>query len=496
MERSEVDLHVVIDPEGAALPVQIADAVRDLVTRGVLRPGDRLPASRPLAARLGIARGTVIAGWDQLIAEGYLTPLRGSGTVVNPDLARVHPAGRATAPRSGHPPSAPARGAAATGGSPPNRGRPGVDLRPGRPDVRAVAGSAWRQAWRTAAAGTEAGPIDPAGLPELRVELAAHLRQMRGLLVSPADLSVTSGARDGLSAVLQVLGARSGHPLTVAVEDPGYPSLHQVPRRLGATVVEIGVDGSGLVVPQLDAVRTPPDLVLVTPSHQYPLGASMTVTRRLELLDWAGRHDAVVVEDDYDSELRYVGAPLPALAALDRRGTPGGERVVTLGSFSKTVTPDLGAGFMVLPDPLRDAVIGFRADVGRTLSGIVQRALAEYLAGGGLRRHTERMRRDYRRRRRIVGDALHGIAGVRVHGMDGGLHAVIEWSGSGAGAVREHVVKQELSRGGIEVGSLSDYWAGSTPDARHGLVIGYAGVDDAVLARALGRIRRVLSEQS
>jgi len=149
-----------------------------------------------------------------------------------------------------------------------------------------------------------------------------------------------------------------------------------------------------------------------------------------------------------------------------------------------------------LPDPLRDAVIGFRADVGRTLSGIVQRALAEYLAGGGLRRHTERMRRDYRRRRRIVGDALNGIAGVRVHGMDGGLHAVIEWSGAGDGAVREHVVKQQLSRDGIEVGTLSDYWAGSTPDARHGLVIGYAGVDDIVLARALGRIRRVLSEQS
>ncbi len=497
MERSEVDLPIVIDPDGAALPVQIADAVRSLVTAGVLRPSDRLPASRPLAARLAVARGTVVAGFDQLIAEGYLTPLRGSGTVVNPDLAGVHPAGRGTVARGGHRPITAARGTAIPADSARNRARTPVNLRPGRPDVRAVAGSAWRQAWRTAAGGTDAGPIDPAGLPELRAELAAHLRQMRGLLVSPADLSVTAGARDGLSTVLQVLGARCGRPLTVAVEDPGYPSLHKVLRRLGATVVEIGVDGAGLVVPQLESLNRSPELVLVTPSHQYPLGASMTVTRRLELLDWAGRHDAVVVEDDYDSELRYVGAPLPALAALDRRGSPGGERVVTLGSFSKTVTPALGAGFMVLPEPLRDEVIAFRADVGPSLSGIVQRALAGYLAGGGLRRHTERMRRDYRRRRRIVADALQGIGGVTVHGMDGGLHAVIEWSGAAAGdgAGREHVVQQRLRRAGIDVGSLSEYWARSTPDARHGLVIGYAGVDDEVLIRALRRIRRVLSQQ-
>jgi GntR family transcriptional regulator/MocR family aminotransferase len=487
MERSEVDLPIALTRGGSPLPVQLADAVRDLVTAGVLRAGDRMPASRPLADRLGVSRGTIVAGWDQLIAEGYLAPVRGSGTVVNPDLARVHPAGRHTErrwPALPAPPAAPLP-------APPPTATAITDLRPGRPDVRAVAGSAWRQAWRIAAADPAGGTVDPAGLPELRTELAAHLRQMRGVLVSPDDLLVTGGARDGLATVLQVLTARRGRPLVVAVEDPGYPSLHQVPRRLGAAVREIGVDAAGLIVPQLDAGAARPDLVMVTPSHQYPLGASMTVTRRLELLAWAGRHDAVVVEDDYDSELRYVGAPLPALAALDRRDSAGGERVITLGSFSKTVTPALGAGFMVLPDPLRDSVIAYRTDIGPTLPGIVQRALAEYLAGGGLRRHTERMRRDYRRRRRIVGEALDGIAGVTVRGMDGGLHAVIEWSGDGS-RQREESVRQDLAAAGILVGSLSGYWARSTPDTHHGLVIGYAGTDDAALRGALGRIRGAL----
>lgn len=504
MDRSEVDLPITLHPGGPSLPVQIADAVRDLVTAGLLRPGDRLPASRPLARRLAVSRGTVVAGWDQLIAEGYLTPLAGSGTVVNPDLARVHPANRTateqivteqmvteqsdadrTAPRPATPATMPA------GETDPLDDV--VDLRPGRPDVRAVAGSAWRHAWRIAAADPGAGAVDPAGLPALRAELAAHLRQMRGVLVSPDELLVTAGARDGLATVLQVLSAQRGRSLTVAVEDPGYPSLHQVPRRLGATVVEIAVDGAGLVVPQLDAAAARPDLVMVTPSHQYPLGASMTVTRRLELLDWARRNDAVVVEDDYDSELRYVGAPLPALAALDRRESAGGERVVTLGSFSKTVTPALGAGFLLLPNPLRANALAYRADVGPTLSGLVQRALAEYLAGGGLRRHTERMRRDYRRRRRIVAEALDGIDGVTVRGMDGGLHAVIEWSTNGS-AEREIIVQQRLSTAGILTGSLSGYWARSTPDAHYGLVIGYAGIDDASLSVALQVVRLVLTQ--
>lgn len=487
------DLPIDLDRAGPPLPVQIADAVRDLIARGVLRPGERLPASRPLADRLAVSRGTVVAGWDQLIAEGYLQTTHGSGTVVNPDLARVHPGGDGGTPA----PAVPVRSP-----DPLRRSEgAGIDLRPGRPDVAGVADSTWRHAWRVAAADPGSGPTDPAGLPALRAELAAHLRQMRGLLVEPAELLVTNGARDGLSTVLQVLAAARGR-LTVAVENPGYPSLRQVPRRLGADVVEIDVDDEGLVVTGLDtAGRRTPDLVMVTPSHQYPMGASMTVTRRLELLAWAARHDAIVVEDDYDSELRYVGAPLPALAALDRRENPSGVRVVTLGSFSKTVTPALGAGFVLLPPALRAEALALRAAVGPTLSGIVQRALADYLAAGGLRRHTERMRRAYRRRRQTVLAGLQEIAGVTVRGMDGGLHAVIEWDDSAIGRRAESVVQQRLSAAGIEIGTLSDYWAraqtadrsGSAHPVRYGLVIGYTAVDEDALRTGVRQIAAVLT---
>ncbi|WP_037363403.1 MocR-like pyridoxine biosynthesis transcription factor PdxR [Nakamurella lactea] len=487
----DIDLPIGLVRDGPPLPVQIADAVRDLIARGVLQPGERLPGSRPLADRLGVSRGTVVAGWDQLIAEGYLTTAHGSGTVVNPDLAGVHPG-------SGSAPASSAGGAVRRPTTGPPELRDVVDLRPGRPDVAAVADSTWRHAWRVAAADPGSGAADPAGLPALRSELAAHLRQMRGLLVSPDELLVTNGARDGLATVLQVLAARRGR-LIVAVENPGYPSLRQVPRRLGATVIEVDVDDEGLVVPQLDAVGgRVPDLVMVTPSHQYPMGASMTVTRRLELLDWARRHHAVVVEDDYDSELRYVGAPLPALAALDRRQEPDGERVVTLGSFSKTVTPALGAGFLLLPAGLRAQALALRSDVGPTLSSVVQRALAEYLANGGLRRHTQRMRRAYRRRRNIVTDGLDGIAGVTVRGMDGGLHAVVEWPADTADRHREQLMQQHLSRAGIEVGALSDYWSHSTEGTerqivRYGLVIGYTAIEEARLVAAVTTIRNQLA---
>lgn len=488
---ADVDVVVQLDRAGAPLPVQIAGAVRDLIDRQVLQPGDRLPATRGLAGRLRVSRGTVLAAWDQLIAEGYLSAVQGSGTVVDPVLAQAHP-GRFPLPIA-----LPEPGAVAEPGP-----SAFVDLRPGRPDVRSVADGAWRRAWRDAAA--DAGPttLDPIGPAGLRAELAAYLRQLRGVLVPADDVIVTTGARDGLAAVLQALprGRSGGGALTIAVEDPGYPSLRQVPERLGLVVRPVPVDAEGLVVQQLHATGTgqPPDAVLVTPSHQYPMGASMTVARRLELLAWARRHHAVVIEDDYASELRYVGAPLPALAALDRREHPRGDRVVTLGSFSKTVSPALGVGFLVVPAPLREALVQRRTDLGPVPSAIAQRAFAGWLADGGLQRHLQRMRRTYRRRRQLVADGLGGLPAVTVRTMDGGLHAVIEWPSSGAsgdpidGAARERDTQQRLAARGIAVGTLSEYWShGSTPE-RHGLVIGYAGVDDVVLEAAIATVRRVL----
>lgn len=463
MRRTEVDLPLRLERgDQRPLTVQIADGIRELVDTGALRPGERLPATRPFAERLGVARGTVVAGIEQLIAEGYLTAVTGAGTVVNPRLRTVHPGLSASTPS----PIA----------APPAHRRPApVDLTPGRPDVARLVDPRWRDSWRTAAAQMSATAPPPAGLPELRDELAAHLRQVRGVVADPSDILVTTGARDGLALVLRLESARRGRGLTVAVEDPGYPSLRRVPVRLGARLVEVPVDGDGIDLEALLAVDPAPDAVIVTPSHQHPLGHSMSAARRHGLLAWAAEHGALIIEDDYDSELRYVGAPLPALAALDRQHAPEGQVVVTLGSFSRTVTGDLGAGFVYAPHALMGELTRLRADLGGLPSGVVQRALAAYLASGGLRLHIERMRRDYRRRRLHLLEELGGLANAEVTCMDGGLHAVLHlWATPGLTAAdRERRVVDEAAVRGIIVTPLSRYWAHARPTTAYGIVIGY-----------------------
>ncbi len=458
MQRTEVDLSIHVDRANPRpLPVQIADAIRDLIDRGILLPGERIPATRPLAARWGVSRGSVVAAVDQLVAEGYLIGVVGSGTIVNPQLHTAHPT-RTPKRRRRRPPT--------------TRNRPLIDLSPttvsGGTDTR------WRAAWREAAA--ELGPTapPPAGVIALRVELASHLRRMRGVAAEAEDVVVTTGARDGLGLLLGVLGSRQGRSLRVAVEDPGYPSLRRVPARMGAELVTVPVDEEGISVHALQRLRRAPDVVVVTPSHQYPLGHSMSAARRHQLLAWARDSGTHLVEDDFDSELRHVGAPLPALAALDRQTVPEGSVVTTLGSFSRTVSGDLGAGSVFLPQDLVADVVRLRADLGGLPSGVMQRALAHYLASGGLRRRIEAMRRDHRRRRARLSLILTDLADARAIFMDGGVHAVIE---VGGGVERETGIVDSAAAHGIRVVPLSRYWAHDRASRRYGIVLGHPAPD-------------------
>lgn len=505
----EVTLPVHLDRTlPGPLPRQLAAELRRLIGEGVVRPGEALPSTRALAERLTVSRGTVVAAYDQLLAEGYLAASTGGSTRVNPGLAEVHPR-MARAPR----PSPSAGPPVARVGSVPV---PTIDLRPGRPSEDRIVTPAWRTAWREAAARPFDPDHDDLGAFALRREIASHLRRMRAVVREPEQVVVTSGGREGLTLLLHALAgghrdgfrnAVRGHaeatadpaaavaiPVTpapvpapsrsvVGVEDPGYPSLRRVPERLGWDVVPLAADEHGLVV---DALPTgdAPELVIVTPSHQYPLGGSLPVDRRLGLLAWARRHRAWVVEDDYDSELRYTSQPLPALAALD---DPDDPRVVTLGTFSTTLSPGLGAGYLLLPDPLVESVRAVRADLGQPVSLVVQQALAAYLARGDLRRHTQRMRHLYRRRRARVVEAFAGVAGVRVSPMDGGLHAVVETR-------REEAEVLAAARArGVLVAALSAYWAGGSarPSGRQGIVFGFGAVSDQDLNRGLAVLREV-----
>lgn len=481
--RDAREFPVVLDRDAdASLPVQLAAALREVIDVGTLRPGEQVPATRELARRIGVARGVVVAAYEQLIAEGYLVAARGRGTEVNPGLATAPDvAGEETESND----------AARTAGEVTE-----LDdvesvgpLAPGAPMPSAIDSPAWRSAWRDAAA--HAHLVAPAlGERRLREEIADHLRRMRSTPRPASDVLVTAGTRDGLGLLLTALGTTHGRSLVVGVEDPGLPSLRGVAARHGAQIVALPTDSYGLNTSALPDGML--DVVIVTPSHQYPLGGSLPLVRRRELLAWARARGVIVVEDDFDSELRYTGSPLPALAALD---DPVDGVVVLLGTFSRTISPALSAGYLLAPRSIRGHIEPVRTELGGPVSSVVQIALAHYLASGELRRHTVRLLRRYAERRDLVSERLAGIPGVRVRPMDGGLHAVIEFVAEPSRRVgnlsRGDELRQREARAvtaanerGLGVSPLGGYWQRQGAGAS-GLVIGMGGSDDAEFDAAL-----------
>ena len=542
----DIDLPLTVDrTSGVPLGEQLVRQVRDLVARGVLRPGDPLPSSRALAARLGTSRGTVTAAWDVLTGEGYLVADRGA-TRITPSLhldrepapatttppsrtlpapvrttprrslsvpppsqttpPRATPHDRTSTPRLATPPARPGdarhAGSAAT---PPGTPLPSVttvggarvlDLRPGTGPVTALDTPAWRGAWRDAAGATARGETPGASLQE---HLSAYLRLSRGIVRAPEDILVTAGVRDGLQLVLRVLGLARRRTLRVAVENPGYPALRRVVEAAGHTALPVTVDHHGLDPAALPTgcwggasrwdVSAPPDVLVLTPGHQYPLGGTMPVSRRAELLAWAREHGAVVIEDDYDSELRHTGQPLPALGALDTAR----DTVVTLGSFAKVLGSSVGVGHLVAPDPLLPDLLRAREDLGSPVSRVAQDAIARFMDAGEFQRHTARMRRSFRRRRSLVSDALADLPGVVVVPMAGGAHAVVEVPDEDAAVARAR-------ERGVLVSGLGEYWTGRARPAGRtqaasssggGLVLGLTARDED-LARGAAVLREVL----
>ena len=481
------------------LPVQLAAALREAIDSSLLRPGERVPATRDYARRLGVARGVVVAAYEQLIAEGYLTAGFGRGTVVNSELDAVASMSRSPLAPADTVPAAQGteranvmrhQPAALAESQPGARTRERGLLAPGTPITDVVDRPAWRAAWRAAA--KDAHRTSPAlGDPRLRAAIADHLRHMRGTARSADDVLVTAGTREGLGLLLTATGTTRGHELVVGVEDPGYPSLRGVAARHGARIVALPVDGDGLRTDTLPHGVL--DMVIVTPSHQYPVGGSLPLSRRHQLIEWARSAGVIIIEDDYDSELRHVGSPLPALAALD---DPRDGAVVTLGTFSSTITPALAAGFLVAPSRIRAVLEPVRDELGSPVSTVVQLALGEYLLSGELKHNVQRVRRLYAARRDRLSDRLAGVVGVRVRPMSGGLHAVIELGAGSAARERERLVLVDAELAGLGVASLGRYWQrrgqGRTADETAGIVIGMGGPDHAAFEASLETLREIL----
>ncbi|WP_405788645.1 PLP-dependent aminotransferase family protein [Streptomyces sp. NBC_00029] len=448
------DLHLEL-PAGGARRTALAQALREAVRSGRLAGGTRLPPYRTLAADLGLARNAVADAYAELVAEGWFTARQGSGTRV------AEGAATADAP------------AAAAGPAP---ARPRHDLLQGKPDPASFPRSAWAASARRALAEapTEAfGPGDPQGRPELRRALAGYLSRARGVHCTPENIVICSGFANGLRLLASV------RPRDWAVEEYGLPFHHGILQAAGVRPHPVAIDEDGARTDELPSrART----LLLTPAHQFPTGARLLPARRAAAVEWARAGDAVIVEDDYDGEFRYDRKPVGALQGL------APEHVVYAGSLSKSLSPALRLGWLVLPDHLRDQVLAAKGMRESWASALDQLALADFIECGAYDRHVRRMRLRYRTRRDQLVAALAARAPeVKVTGISAGLHAVLELPPG-----REAPALAAAHAAGLSLDGLSSYHhpAAGTPP-REGLVVGYAAPPDAAFTRAVAALARV-----
>jgi len=447
-------LPLVLDrAAGLPLHLQLAEQFRAAIRDGRLQAGHRLPSTRDLAKDLTVSRSVAQAAYDQLHAEGWIEGRTGAGTFVT-DVVPLQPAVRR---------------------SPARRPDPAADLltlRPGIPYIGPTPDPGWRRAWREVSAQSPPrGYDDAAGLPALREALAEHVGRVRGIACGPENLLVTNGTVHGLRLLLAVTmqpGER------IAIEDPGYLNAVVAARDHRLEIVDVPVDEDGLRVSELVDVPA----VYVTPSHQYPLGGRLPVARRNELIRWARRTGAMLIEDDYDSEFRYDVAPLPALAQLDL------DRVVHLGTLSKTLSPSLRLGWLVAADTMVDRLATFRAESGDWPGWPMQAALLAMLRDGYIDQAVRNGRRLYADRRIHTCSVLAPYG--QIIGQDAGLHITLLLPE----CVDDRQVVAAALKAGVVIAPLSEYRR-STPGPP-GLVIGYATPSTEDLHKALTILTQVL----
>jgi GntR family transcriptional regulator/MocR family aminotransferase len=470
---------------GVAAGPWLHGALRDAILQGRLRPGARLPATRELATQAGLSRGTVVRAFEQLTAEGYLTGTVGSGTYVRAVLPeellqapRRGPARGSDAPPAARQLSAFARRAHAFPGI---TERPMRAFRANQPAVDLFPMALWAQvAARRLRAVTPRNLIgcDAAGHPALQRAVADYLRGSRGVRCTPAQVIITSGAQEALDLVTRLF-VNAGD--RVVLEDPGYAGARLSFEAIGARIVPRAVDAEGMTVPTARAA--PARLAYVTPAHQLPLGVSMSLERRLALLEWARAHGTLIIEDDYDSEYRFAGRPVPALQGLDAHGL-----VLFVGSFSKVLFPSLRLGYLVVPPDLVDLVSAGVSISTRHPPVLEQLVLADFIEGGHFGRHLRRMREVYAERLGVLLDASRAqLAGLLdVSDVEAGLQT---WGWLRAGIGGEAATAAAAARD-VEVAPLARFCI--APHARDGLQLGFAAVDAVEIRRGVTALARAL----
>ncbi len=461
------------------LRLQVYRQLRAAIEAGSFAPGARLPPSREQARTLGVARNTVVWALARLQAEGYVVARVGDGSYVARDLAAL----RAAKPRRAAPALLLSRRGQAIADT-ALRWQPPVMMaepfRIGAPEVASFPFALWdRLARRIGQAERQrlAQYLDPAGHAPLREAVAQWLWVSRGVRCDAQQVLVTSGSQQALDLVGRLLLDPGDE---VLVEDPGYPGIRAALLGQGAAVRPVPLDAEGLLIDEA-AERWPrARLAVVTPTHQFPTGVRMSLKRRLALLDWSRRQGAWVVEDDYDGEFQYGPHRIAALTSL-----PQAERVLYVGTFSKTLHPGLRLGFVVLPHALLPAFAAARALADRHAPGDVQAVLAAFIADGHLLRHLNRMRELYPQRQQALVDAVAAATddAVQLAPSEQGMHLLLERAGN------DLALSQHALQAGVVLAPLSRY---TIESRRRGWLFGYAGFDEAALLRAAHRVGPLL----
>ena len=454
---------------------EIYRQIRRAVLDRRLRPGDPLPPGRELARALAVSRATVTVAYERLAAEGFVTSRQGSGTFVSELVAQ---AGREKTGRRSTGPLQPRPIWEAM--TPPTTFETArFDFRAGLCDASLFPHMPWRRSviWALRSGETTAGVYEhPAGHRDLRVAIARHIGVSRAVRTSADDIVVTNGTQQALDVLARVLlGPGDG----IAVEDPSYGPPRKLFTALGIRVVGIPVDRQGLVV---DALPRGIRAVYVTPSHQFPLSVTMTLTRRQALLAWAERNNAAIIEDDYDSEFRFGGRPLEPLQTLDAKG-----RVVYVGSFSKTMLPTLRLGFLVTPPSLREALHKAKFVTDWHSSTLAQAALARFIDEGAFARHVRRVSAIYRERHETLADAITRDFAEHLELIPSttGLHLTALARNMSADQIVE-IARRAAARG-VAVQVLSRFAVSENP--RAGIMLGYGAIPTSHIEEGVRLLR-------
>ncbi|MES2950958.1 MAG: PLP-dependent aminotransferase family protein [Pseudomonadota bacterium] len=469
---------------------QLYGALKEAILSGQIKPGAQLPPSRSLAATLKVSRQTVVNAYAQLLAEGYFMCTVGKGSFVSQNLPVRMERVRRREPQPATQPEPPQLS---------ERGR--AFANPRLPLVEQVGGA---RAFRTGMPALEAFPFDvwtrlnarrwrrpllplgygdPAGFAPLRELLAAHLQVSRGMRCAPEQIIVTTGAQQALNLVAMLLTSAGDK---VWMESPGYRGAAAAFEAAGLVACPVAVDGEGLCVEQGITQHPTARLAYVTPSHQYPLGVTMTLERRMALIAWAAQHKAWIVEDDYDSEYRYSGPVLASLQSLDRSGS-----VLYVGTLSKILFPGLRLGYLVVPPALVDAFRRGKAVMDRTTALMPQVVLADFIAGGHFHRQIKRTHALYDERRTVLVDALQSELGqhVAIGPSNAGLQLAVAFQRP----LDDQAFAERAAAKGIEVRALSTFYLDQATQTRaSGLLLGYSCVPPVDIRRGVAVLKGLL----